>query len=177
MVPSCATAGELKMMSPVTYDHLSDPSRAMAYSRSSCDPISTDPSLAMAGDETIGPPVVKVHQMAGLFAGSVKGERPRWVAPKRNIDWAGSTAYCGSGSAVPFWTTVAAVGWAALSAGQTHRPASQSRFSLQSRSLTQGDGSTCAQAAETTHQPRPMRVMAARGGASQERNVLMMAQG
>ena len=66
MVPSCATAGELKMMSPVAYDHLSVPSRATAYSLPSCDPTSTDPSPAIAGDDTIGPPVATVHQIGGL---------------------------------------------------------------------------------------------------------------
>ena len=50
-----------------------------------------------AGDDTIGPPVANVHQTAGLTAGSTNGERPRWVGPKRNIAWAGSIAYCGSG--------------------------------------------------------------------------------
>ena len=86
------------MMSPVAYDHLSVPSRATSYSLPSCDPTSTDPSAAMAGDDTIGPPVAKVHQIAGLVAGSTNGERPRWVGPNRNIAWAGSIAYCGSGT-------------------------------------------------------------------------------
>src|SRR6185295_6709362 len=99
MVPSCATAGELKMMSPVAYAHLSVPSRAIAYSLPSCDPTSTDPSAATAGDETMGAPAVNVHQIDGLTAGSTNGERPRCVAPRRNIDWAGSIAYCGSGNA------------------------------------------------------------------------------
>src|SRR5947209_18494574 len=124
------------MMSPVAYDHLSVPSRATEYSRSSCDPIKTDPSPAMAGDDTMGPPVWKVHQMVGLLGGSVNGERPRWVAPNRNMACAASTAYWGSASAVPFWTS-AEVGVWALSTGQTQWPASQSLFSLQSRSLAQ----------------------------------------
>ena len=38
MVPSCATAGELKMMSPVAYDHLSVPSRPTPYTLPSCEP-------------------------------------------------------------------------------------------------------------------------------------------
>src|SRR5580693_7457575 len=88
------------MMSPVAYDHLSVPSRATAYTRASCDPTRTEPSPPMAGDEMMGPPVWKAHQMLGLVAGSVKGERPRCVGPKRNIAWAGSTAYCGSGNDV-----------------------------------------------------------------------------
>ena len=95
MVPSCATAGELKMMSPVAYDHLSVPSRATSYSLPSCEPTSTEPSAATAGDDTIGPPVANVHQTAGFTAGSTNGERPRWVGPKRNIACAGSIAYCG----------------------------------------------------------------------------------
>src|SRR5215813_9862287 len=101
MVPSCAMAGELKMMSPVAYDHLSDPSRATAYSLASCDPTSTDPSPARAGDDTIGPPVANVHQIAGLTAGSTNGERPRWVGPNRNMPCAGSIAYWGSGTPGP----------------------------------------------------------------------------
>ena len=95
------TAGELKMMSPVAYDHLSVPSRPTPYSLPSCEPTSTEPSAATAGDDTIGPPVANVHQTAGLTAGSTNGERPRWVGPKRNIAWAGSIAYCGSGNDGP----------------------------------------------------------------------------
>src|ERR1043166_5810233 len=75
------------MMSPVAYDHLSVPSRATSYSLPSCDPTSTDPSAAMAGDDTIGALVMNVHQTAGFVAGSAKGERPRCVGPKRNIAW------------------------------------------------------------------------------------------
>src|SRR3982751_4477984 len=98
MVPSCPMAGELKMMSPVAYDHLSEPSRATSYNLPSCEPISTAPSPASAGDDTIGPTVANVHHTAGFAAGSRKGERPRWVGPKRNIACAGSTAYWGTGS-------------------------------------------------------------------------------
>src|SRR4051794_3469915 len=101
MVPSRPTAGELKMMSPVAYDHRSVPSRPTLYSLPSWDPISTEPSTATAGDDTIGPPVTKVHQTAGLTAGSTNGDRPRWVGPNRNIAWAGSIAYCGSGTDGP----------------------------------------------------------------------------
>src|SRR6058998_1820422 len=101
MVPSCATAGELKMMSPVAYAHLSVPSRAMSYRLWSCEPTRSEPSVAMAGDETIGAPVMNVHQIAGLVAGSANGERPRWVGPKRNIAWAGSIAYWGNGTDGP----------------------------------------------------------------------------
>src|SRR6185312_16246766 len=96
VVPSCATAGELKMMSPVAYDHLSVPSRATAYTLLSWEPTRIEPSAAMAGDETMGPPVAKTHQMLGLFAGSANGERPRCAGPKRNIACADSMAYCGS---------------------------------------------------------------------------------
>src|SRR5215470_6301708 len=117
-------AGELKMMSPVAYDHLSVPSRARAYSFASCDPTSTEPSPATAGDDTIGPPVANVHQTAGLSAGSTNGERPRWVGPKRNIACAGSTAYCGSASDDDSPGAVTEGRFA--SPGQTHRPASHS---------------------------------------------------
>ena len=165
------------MMSPVAYDHLSVPSRATAYSRLSCEPISTEPSLAMAGDETMGPPVGNAHQTVGRLGGSVNGDRPRCVAPNRNIACAGSIAYWGSGSAVPFWTSVDPGVRDALSAGQVQRPASQRRFSLQSRSLAQGDGSTCAQPTSTTHSARPTKTarLAAQGGASRrrKRNVRM----
>src|SRR5580692_8040943 len=143
MVPSCATAGELKMMSPVAYDHLSEPSRATAYNRLSWEPTSTEPSPAIAGDEMIGPPVWKTHQMAGLTAGSVKGDRPRCVAPKRNSAWAGSMAYCGSGNEAATPSPPGAARPA--DAGQTQLPASQSRLNLQSWSLAQGSASTWAQ--------------------------------
>src|SRR5262245_46554767 len=123
MVPSCAMAGELKMMSPVAYDHLSAPSRATVYSFPSCDPTITEPSPATAGDDTIGPPVANVHQIAGLTAGNTNGERPRWVDPKRNIAWAASTAYCGSGSDGD--SPGAITDGRVASPGQTHRPASQ----------------------------------------------------
>src|SRR4051795_2506681 len=101
MVPSCATAGELKIMSPGAYAHLSVPSRAMSYRLWSCETTRSEPSVAMAGDETIGAPVMNVHQIAGLVAGSANGERPRWVGPKRNIAWAGSIAYWGNGTDGP----------------------------------------------------------------------------
>ena len=147
MVPSCAMAGELKMMSPVAYDHLSVPSRATLYSLPSCDPTSTDPSAAMAGDDTIGPPVTNVHQTAGFVAGSANGERPRCVGPKRNIACAGSTAYCGSGTDGPPSPAAGTEG-RAVSPGHTQRPASHRRLSLQSLSDAHGVGSTWAQ-------PRP----------------------
>src|SRR4051812_46219780 len=140
-VPSCATAGELKMMSPVAYDHLRVPSRATSYTRPSCDPTRTDPSPPIAGEEMMGPPVWKTHQMVGLVAGSANGERPRCVGPKRNIAWAGSTAYCGSGSEVDDISLTLPRGREAL-AGQAQRPASHSRLSLQSWSLAQGTAST-----------------------------------
>src|SRR4029077_13346339 len=131
------------MISPVAYDHLSVPSRATSYSLPSCDPTSTDPSAAMAGDETIGAPVMNVHQIAGFVAGSAKGERPRCVGPKRNIAWAGSTAYCGKGTDGPPSPPACTEGRAG-SPGHTPRPAAQRRFSLQSLSEAHGDGSTCA---------------------------------
>src|SRR4029077_7375465 len=136
MVPSWATAGELKMMSPVAYDHLSVPSLPTAYSLPSCDPTSTDPSAPTAGDDTMGPPVCTVHQTDGLVAGSTNGERPRCVGPNPNIAWAGSRAYCGEGSgdAPPGPTPAARL----ASAGQPQRPVSHSRFSLQSRSDAHG---------------------------------------
>src|SRR4029079_6526159 len=144
MVPSCATAGELKMMSPVAYDHLSVPSRATLYSLPSWDPTSTDPSDATAGDETIGAPVMNTHWIDGFVAGSAKGDRPRCVGPTRNIAWAGSIAYCGSGTdgppRPPTWTDGRAV-----SPGHTQRPASQSRFSLQSLSDAGGAAATWAE--------------------------------
>src|SRR4051794_15175241 len=121
-------AGELKMMSPVAYDHLSEPSRATSYNLPSCGPTSTEPSPASAGEETMGPPVANVHQTAGLTAGSTNGDRPRWVGPKRNIPCAGSTAYCGSGTDGP--RPDAATDGRAVSPGHTHRPASHRRFSL-----------------------------------------------
>src|SRR5215471_20684895 len=139
MVPSCAMAGELKMMSPVAYDHLSDPSRATSYSLPSCEPNSTDPSSAIAGDETIGPPGMNVHQTAGFLAGSTNGERPRWAGPRRNIGWTGSTAYCGSGSgcvvggpAGPYVVITRGRVGRLASAGQRQWPAWQIRSALQS---------------------------------------------
>lgn len=144
MVPSCARAGELKMMSPVAYDHLRLPSRPTAYTFPSCEPTSTEPSAAIAGEETTGPAAWNAHETSGLTAGSTNGDRPRWVGPNRNIDWAGSVAYCGNGSAgVPVVLVV--TDGRLVSAGQTHRPASQRRLSLQSRSPKQGLGSTVAQ--------------------------------
>src|SRR5262252_281928 len=144
MVPSCPMAGELKMMSPVAYAHLSDPSRPTAYSLLSCDPTRTAPSAASAGDDTIGPPVANVHQTAGLVGGSRNGERPRWVGPKRNIACAGSSAYWGSGTCGPVSPCAITDGRVA-SPGQTHRPASHRRLSLQSLSAAHGVGSTWAQ--------------------------------
>src|SRR5262245_15759770 len=144
MVPSCAMAGELKMMSPVAYAHRSDPSRATSYSLVSCDPTSTDPSAATAGDDTMGPPVANVHQTAGLTAGNTNGERPRWVGPNRNIACAASIAYCGRGTDGPVSPCAPTEG-RVVSPGQTQRPASQRRLSLQSLSAAQGVGSTCAQ--------------------------------
>src|SRR5438477_8302501 len=137
-------AGELKMMSPVAYDHLGDPSRPTAYSLLSCDPTRTEPSAATAGDDTIGPPVANVHQTAGLAGGSTNGDRPRWVGPNRNIACAASTAYCGSGTDGPVSPPAATDGRVA-SPGQTQRPASHRRLSLQSLSAAHGVGSTCAQ--------------------------------
>src|SRR5450755_1400859 len=144
MVPSCATAGELKMISPVAYDHLSVPSGPRAYTLPSCDPTRTEPSPAMAGDETIGPPVWKTHQIAGLMAGSTNGDRPRWVGPKRNIACAGSTAYWGKSSDAVAVELPVPAGREA-SAGQTQRVASHSRLSLQSLSLVHGRASIWAQ--------------------------------
>ena len=107
-------------------------------SQESCDP------PAIAGDDTMGPPVVKPHQMLGLAAGWANGERPRWAGPKRNIACAGSMAYWGSGSgpAAPSRPTPEARD---AEAGQTQCPASHSRLSLQSWSLAQGTASTWAQ--------------------------------
>src|SRR3954452_6469496 len=109
------------MMSPVAYDHLSVPSRATSYSFASCEPTSTDPSTAMAGDETIGAPVANVHQIAGFVAGSANGDRPRWVGPKRNIAGAGSRAYGASGADAPPRPPAATDG-RAVSPGHTQRP-------------------------------------------------------
>src|SRR6516162_7641115 len=167
MVPSWATAGELKMMSPVAYDHLSVPSLAVAYSLPSWEPISTDPSLATAGEETIGPAVASVHQTAGLTAGSTNGERPRCVGPKRNIACAGSIAYCGSGSGTPAGPGAAPAAWVA-SAGQTQRPASQSRLSLQSRSPEHGTASTWAH--DSPARPGARLVARSSAPAARERN-------
>src|SRR5262245_51360282 len=137
MVPSWETAGEPKMMSPVAYAHRSVPSRPTLYSFVSCDPTSTEPSAASAGDDTTGPPVANVHQMAGFTGGRTKGERPRCVGPNRNIAWAGSTANCGIGTDGPPNPGAATEGLVA-SPGQTQRPASHSRLSLQSLSAAQG---------------------------------------
>ena len=156
MVPSWAMAGELKMMSPVAYDHLSEPSRATSYNLPSWEPTSTAPSPASAGDDTIGPPVAKVHHTAGFAAGSRNGDRPRWVGPKRNIDWAGSTAYWGSGTDGPPSPGAVTDGRVA-SPGQTQRPASHSRFILQSLSAAQGVASTWAQPGADTTTPATPR--------------------
>src|SRR6185295_18115203 len=159
MVPSCPMAGELKMMSPVAYDHLSAPSRATLYSLASCEPTSTDPSAASAGDDTIGPPTANVHQTAGFTAGSANGERPRCDGPKRNIACAGSTAYCGNGTEGP--SPGAVTDGRLVSPGHTQRPASHSRFSLQSVSAPQGVGSTWAQLNPVTMPPTAARRRAA----------------
>jgi hypothetical protein len=175
MVPSCATAGELKMMSPVAYAHLRVPSGPIAYSLPSWDPTSTEPSAATAGDDTMGADAVKVHEIAGFTAGSTKGERPRWVAPRRNIAWAGSIAYCGSGNAGAPGTAPAAMARVA-STGHRQRPASQSRLSLQSLSDAQGDGSTWAHAASSSVAPSTAAPTVARFMAGDGRDV-RMAQG
>src|SRR5262245_17818389 len=137
------------MMSPVAYDHLSVPSRATLYSFVSCEPTSTEPSEATAGDDTIGAPVANVHQTDGFVAGSTKGERPRCVGPKRNIAWAGSSAYCGSGTDGPVRPPACTEG-REVSPGHTQRPASHRRFILQSLSEAQGAGSTWAQESTAT---------------------------
>src|ERR1700690_52712 len=145
MVPSCAMAGELKMMSPVAYDHLRVPSGPRAYSLSSCDPTRTEPSPPIAGDETMGPPVWKAHQIEGLPVGRTNGDRPRWVGPKRNIACADSTAYSGRDSEDAIAVDLPPPDRRKASAGQTQRAASHKRLSLQSLSLAQGFGSTWAQ--------------------------------
>src|SRR6186713_1537705 len=176
-------AGELKMMSPVAYDPRSVPSRAISYTLPSCDPMSTEPSPATAGDDTIGPLDANVHQMAGLAAGSTNGERPRCVGPNRNIDSAGSIAYCGSDTAGP--SPGAPTDGRVASAGQTQRPASHRRFSLQSLSPAHGLASTWAQpepiiaARERTTAAQPARRGASPRprGAAGDRHRIRMAQG
>src|SRR3954464_12566056 len=134
MVPSGATAGEPKIMSPVAYDHLSVPSRATAYSLPAWGPNSTDPSRAMAGEETIGPPVAYVHQTAGFLAGSTNGERPRCAGPRRIIPLTGATAYCGSGSGMGGDGAPGVARVRPASCGQRQLPAWQTRPLLQSLS-------------------------------------------
>src|SRR6266540_129137 len=143
MVPSCATAGELKMMSPVAYDQERVPSRATPYNFPSCDPTTTEPSAATAGDDTTGPPVATTHQIEGLTAGNTKGERPRCAGPSRNIACAGSIAYWGNG-VVGRSGALGPIERSAL-AGQTQRPTSHRRLSLQSLSDAHWFGSTWAQ--------------------------------
>ena len=164
------------MMSPVAYDHLSVPSRATSYTRLSCDPTSTNPSPAMAGEEMMGPPVWKTHQMVGLMTGSVNGERPRCVGPKRNIACAGSTAYCGSGSDAEDPSLTLPRGREAV-AGQVQWPASQSRLSLQSWSLAQGTASTWAQASGARQRPAKQRRRRAGPRFTGRKRNVRMAQG
>src|SRR5215831_17122308 len=150
MVPSCATAGDPKIMSPVAYDHFRDPSCATSYTLPSCEPNSTDPSSAMAGDDTIGPPVWNAHHTAGFRAGRTKGERPRCAGPSRNIACAASTAYCGSGIVAGGAATTGGSLGRPGSCGHTQAPASQMRSALQSLSDPHGPGGTCAQPEEPT---------------------------
>src|SRR5688572_1830639 len=176
-------AGELKMMSPIAYDPRSVPSRAISYTLPSCDPTSTEPSDASAGDDTIGPLVANVHQIAGLAAGSTNGERPRCVGPNRNIASAGSIAYCGSGTAGP--KPGAPTDGRLASAGHTQRPASHRRFSLQSLSAAHGFASTWAQpepinaVRERTTAAQPARRGASQRprGAASDGHGIRMAQG
>jgi hypothetical protein len=125
----------------------------------------------------MGPPVVNAHQIAGRVAGSTNGERPRWAAPKRNIDWAASIAYWGSGSAEEGAVPAPVLpGARALFAGHTQLPASQRRFSLQSWSPRQGFGSTWAHAAAQTAAAmltERRRAELPRHGAGDEKNVRM----
>src|SRR5882672_6081545 len=114
------------------------PSRATAYSLPSCEPKSTVPSSATAGDETTGPPVATVQAISGLPAGRLNGERPRWAAPSRNIACAGSSAYCGSAATGPLPAAAApAAEPPRAPCDQTQVPASHTRSSLQSRSEPQ----------------------------------------
>src|SRR5438477_2096725 len=96
MVPSCPTAGELKMMSVVACDHLSTPSWPATYRRPSCEANATEPSSSSAGDDVIGPPVGKVQATCGFLEGITYGERPRCSGPNRNIARAGSTVEAAS---------------------------------------------------------------------------------
>ena len=57
MVPSAPIAGVESTQSPVVKVHLAEPSELIAWSLLSFDPIYTVPSVAMAGDEKIVPPV------------------------------------------------------------------------------------------------------------------------
>src|SRR3954449_2025380 len=106
MVPSCPTAGELKMMSVVACDHLSMPSRPATYTRPSCEANATEPSSSSAGEDVMGPPVRNVQATWGFLGGITYGERPRCSGPNRNMVRAGSTvgpasaaSTCGGGVA------------------------------------------------------------------------------
>ena len=57
MVPSDPIAGVESTQSPVVKVHLADPSELIAWSLLSFDPMYTVPSVAIAGDEKIVPPV------------------------------------------------------------------------------------------------------------------------
>src|SRR5450432_947960 len=171
MIPSRATAGELKMMSPVAYDHLSVSSGPIAYTLPSCEPTTTEPSSAIAGDETIGPPVASAHQIVGLLIGSTKGDRPRWVGPKRNIACAVSIAYWGSGSAEAVALELGPEDACEASTGHTQRAASHRRFSLQSLSLAHGTGSTWAQPSSRAQRAKGGKRRAWRQTAGGGRNV------
>src|SRR5258708_3482931 len=161
MPPSRPMAGELKMMSDVRCDQRSVPSWAMLYTRPSCEPITTEPSSAMVGDEVIDPPVGNVHQTAGFLAGNRKGERPRWLTPRRNMGSGGSLTGVGRGGAPA--AGVAAVPAAVRTrpapggGGHRHWPASQIRCRRQSRSDPQGvfvvahDAAIRAQSPTSTH--------------------------
>src|SRR3954470_18641814 len=150
MVPSCPTAGELKMMSVVAFDHLSMPSCPARYSRPSCEPNATEPSSSSAGDEVIGPPVRNVQATWGFLGGITYGERPRCSGPNRNIVRAGSTAGLASaastwgGGAVGTGLPVTSGPWGGV--GHAQCPCSHTRACLQSLSEAQFVGSTWAQA-------------------------------
>ena len=125
-------------MSPVAYDHLSVPSRATRTPGCPATRPARTRRPAMAGEDMMGPPVGKIHQIGRLdWRGARTASGPRWVAPNRNIAWAGSTAYCGSGSDVDD-PALTLPGGREAAAGQTQRPASHSRLSLQSWSAGAG---------------------------------------
>src|SRR5258708_12602213 len=164
MPPSRPMAGELKMMSDVRCDQRSVPSWAMLYTRPSCEPITTEPSSAMVGDEVIDPPVGNVHQTAGFLAGNRKGERPRWLTPRRNMGSGGSLTGVGRGGAPA--AGVAAVPAAVRTrpapggGGHRHWPASQIRCRRQSRSdpqarLLRAPHPALTPPTPTTPPPRP----------------------